>query len=247
MKENKKQNILLTGGTGKLGKKIIESGLFDNIYHPSSCELNILDFEAIKSFIELNRIDCVIHCAALARMSLCEKNPIEAINVNVIGTANIVSSIHLINSSCKLIYLSSDGVYACKDGNYSEDSPTEPYNIYGHTKLSAESLVKTLKRHLIVRTRFFDKNVIPFNESAVDIKTSSIEISALIKVLSTLLIKDILGVINVGEESKSDYERYIEFKPTLKKCLRSDIQERLEFNIASDASMNLDKLTEALK
>lgn len=54
-------NILITGGSGLLGSEIdISNGL-----KPSSRELNLLDYSALKKYIELNNISKIIHCAAI--------------------------------------------------------------------------------------------------------------------------------------------------------------------------------------
>ena len=44
-------------------------------------------------------------------------------------------------------------------GNYFENSRLSPYNVYGWTKLGSEIIIKTLNEYVIIRTRFFDKNV----------------------------------------------------------------------------------------
>ncbi len=69
-----KNNILLLGGTGTLGKTIIKSNLFKNLYHPSRKRLNILDKSKIENYLIKNKINIIIHCAALARVKECEKN-----------------------------------------------------------------------------------------------------------------------------------------------------------------------------
>ena len=69
-----KNRILITGGSGNLGRKIIESNLFKNIYYPTSRQINILNVKKLKKFIKKKKINLIIHCAALARMRECEKN-----------------------------------------------------------------------------------------------------------------------------------------------------------------------------
>ena len=76
------KNILLTGGNGILGSEIIKSKLFDNLLVPSENEVDITKPTSIDNYLSKNDIDFVIHSAALARMSLCEENPQEAIKIN---------------------------------------------------------------------------------------------------------------------------------------------------------------------
>ena len=89
----KSKKILLTGSHGELGSQIIKSRLFDNLLTPSKQELDITRSEIIDEYLSNNDIDFVIHCAAYARMTLCEEKPQEAIITNIIGTSNLVNSI----------------------------------------------------------------------------------------------------------------------------------------------------------
>ena len=68
--------------------------------------MDITDAISVQNFFDANKIKTVIHCAALARMGICEADPAKAINVNVNGTSNIVSSILSSNKNCKMIYIS---------------------------------------------------------------------------------------------------------------------------------------------
>lgn len=58
-------NILLTGGSGFIGKNILESFLAQkyNIIAPRHSELDLLNDSAVKGFFEKNKIDIVIHSA----------------------------------------------------------------------------------------------------------------------------------------------------------------------------------------
>lgn len=94
----KYKNILLTGGSGKLGIAIIKSGYFHNILAPSSKVLDLTNPSLVGKFFKYNKIDAIIHCAALARMIECENDPIKAMNVNMIGTFNLVKEVIKIKS-----------------------------------------------------------------------------------------------------------------------------------------------------
>ncbi len=59
------KNILLTGGSGFIGRNILESGLSRsyNILSPVHGELDLLDENSVEAYFKNNPIDAVIHCA----------------------------------------------------------------------------------------------------------------------------------------------------------------------------------------
>ena len=243
-------NILLLGGSGTLGSKIIKSKFFSNLKYPKKKMLNILNKKQIENYLIKKNIDLVLHCAALARVKDCEFDKNKAKKINIIGTHNIVKSILKIQKikkkDIKLVFISSDAVYASTRGNYKETDKTSPYNIYGLTKLKGEKIVKKLKNYMIIRTRFFDKKKIPFKYSAVNIYTSSLEVNKLVKYISMLVKKKFQGTINVGGPKISDYKNYKKYKKNLEPCDKSKILNELNFKIATDASLNVSKLKKIL-
>ncbi len=245
-----KSNVLLLGGSGTLGSKIIKSKLFPNLKYPKKKILNILNKKQIENYLIKKKINLVLHCAALARVKDCEFNKNKAKKINIIGTLNIVKSILKIQKmkkkDIKLVFISSDAVYASTKGNYKETDKTNPYNFYGLTKLKGEKIVKKLKNYIIIRTRFFDKRKIPFKYSAINIYTSSLEVNKLVKYISILIKKKFQGTINVGGPKISDYKQYKKYKKSLDPCDKSKILNELNFKIATNASLNISKLKKVL-
>ena len=241
-----KNNILLLGGSGTLGKAIIKSKLFKNLNHPSSKILDILNQNKIEEFLIKNKINTILHCAALARVKECEKNKKKAYKINVLGTHNVVKSIYNCskkhNIKIKIIFMSSDGVYSSTKGNYKENDKLRPYNYYGWTKLQGEKAVKKLKDYIIIRTRFFNKSKIKFDYAAKNIFTSALEVTILVKYINKIIKKNFNGIINIGGNKISDYKKYKKYKKNIKPCDKSKIFEKLNFKIATDASLNLKKL-----
>ena len=80
------KKILLIGGSGTLGSSIINSKIFKKLDAPKKRELNLLNKKNIKKFLK-KKYNTIINCAAVARMKECERNPSEAIKVNVFGGA----------------------------------------------------------------------------------------------------------------------------------------------------------------
>lgn len=248
------KNILLTGGTGKLGKAILSSGLFSSLLAPKREIFDITKPDTVRKFLESNPVDAVVHCAALARMGECHQNPVKAIETNIIGTGNLVNEIisqeKKLQKKIRFVHISTDGVYQGTRGHYSEEDASIPYNRYGWSKLGAECAVRLLNNFCIIRTSFFDPEDIKFETSAFDAYSSKITIHCLVRAVAKIIDSPFIGIVNIGSERKSDYERYKEFKPSVKPCKLSDILKTVPFPMAKDASMDVSlwkKIEEGLK
>lgn len=239
-------NILVLGGSGTLGSFIKKNSFFNKAYFPKKKKLNIKSELSLKNFIEKKNVKIIVNCAAIARMSKCEKDKKLAMKINVKGPENIVKAIKDINKNIILVHISSDAVYPSKHGHYKENTKLKPYNFYGKTKVLAEKKVKKLSKYMILRTRFFNKKKILFNHSATDSYSSSLEVNTLVKYIVLLIKKNFYGTINIGGRRTSDYNLYKKYKKNLKKCKRDDIQKKLKFEISKDASMDCSLLKKVL-
>lgn len=134
-----KRRILITGGSGFLGSRL---AFFlrerYNLLLPTHSELNVSREEAVRKYLDEQRPDVVIHCAALSNTWYCEQHPDESHRVNVQGTVRIAKACKLIGA--KLIFISSDQVYngTAISGALKENVALQPINRYGQHKLEAE-------------------------------------------------------------------------------------------------------------
>ena len=142
------KKVLITGGTGTFGKKMVKFLLNDTnckkIYVLSRDELkqsemqqelkfnNRLSFligdikDKERLIIAFSGIDYVIHAAAQKHVPSCEYNPFEAVKTNIIGAQNIIEAA-IFHKIEKVIALSTD-------------KAVEPVNLYGSTKNCMEKL-----------------------------------------------------------------------------------------------------------
>jgi len=144
-------HILIVGATGQLGSYLVSSGLFGNILTPTRKILNLCDTPSIKKYFQAHSFDAIIHTAAIARMRDCQKDPVSAMQTNLMGTCRLVEETlrkeKKMKKKIRYLYVSTDGVYPSTRGPYKESDPAIPYNHYGWTKLGAECAVHLLKDH----------------------------------------------------------------------------------------------------
>ncbi len=145
------KNILITGGTGSLGKKLTERIFkqWPNVNRlvifsrdeqkqfVMAQKYNAKEFPAIRFFVgdvrdrdrltrAMQGIDIVIHAAAMKHVHIAEYNPDEAVKTNISGAQNVI--------------------YACLETGVkdvvalSTDKACAPINLYGATKLASDKL-----------------------------------------------------------------------------------------------------------
>lgn len=145
------KQILVTGGSGFVAGAYIQKystkykmryTYFQNeVKFPKAwgCKLNLeSEVRMCELFSEL-RPNVVIHAAAMTNVAECEKDWQKTYDVNVRAT-------HDLNILCqeygaRIIYISTDMVFAGNRGNYEEQDETFPSTRYGKTKRMAEEIV----------------------------------------------------------------------------------------------------------
>ena len=197
-----KKKILITGGQGRFANILKESKLKLNLIFPSKKQLNILDIKSIERYIKKHRPKYLIHCAALSRpMKIHDADISKSIDLNIIGTANVVKICNQFN--IKLIYFSTGYVYPGIKGNYKETDSLLPINNYAWSKLGGECAVSMYKNSLILRITMCEK---PFlhKKAFYDIETNFMYHEDVVKIIPKILNK--FGIINVGGKTQSVYE-----------------------------------------
>ena len=235
-----KNKIVVTGGTGRFGK-VLKNHSSKKIYlFPSKKELIILKINSIKKYLKKKTPKYLIHLAGLSRpMSIHDTDIAKSINLNIVGTSNIVSACSLFK--IKVIYLSTNYVYPNVPGKYKEKDPVYPINNYAWSKLGGECAVQMYKNSLVIRACMTEY---PFVHKFAfsNMFTNFIFHKDFIKILEKVL--HIRGVLNIGGSAKSVYEFAKKTNPKVKKL---KTKTKNKFNMPLNSLMNLTKLNKILK
>ena len=227
--------IVVSGGNGRFAivlKKTVNS---KNYYFPSKSQMNILNISSLEKYLKLKKPKYFIHAAALSRpMSIHDKKISKSIDINIIGTCNVVKICEKLK--IKLIYFSTGYVYPGIKGNYSETDPLNPINKYAFSKLGGECAVKMYDNSLILRIIMCEKPFI-HKSAFYDVKTNFIFQNDVAKMIPKLLTKK--GIINVGGKIQTVYKFAKFYNSKIKKTSGRKI-------FPPNPSMNLKKLKKIL-
>ena len=235
-----KKKVVVTGGTGRFGKVLKNYNTKKTYLFPSKKELNILKINSIKKYLKKKKPKYLIHLAGLSRpMSVHDTNIEKSLNLNIIGTSNIVSACSLLK--IKVIFFSTNYVYPNAPGNYNEEDPVYPINNYAWSKLGGECAVQMYRNSLIIRACMTEY---PFIHKFAysNMFTNFIFHKDFIKILEKVL--HVRGILNIGGPSKSVYSFAKKNNPNIKKL---KLKSTKKINMPLNSLMNLTKLNKILK
>jgi len=148
-------NILVTGSNGQLGSEIRElSPLFEyNFFFTQRDSLDISKLDELQEYVEQNKIDVIVNCAAYTAVDKAESDEEAADIVNHLAVQKLAQISK--ENDIKLIHISTDYVF---DGAnfkpYVEEDITSPNGVYGKTKLDGEKAMLEInpENSIIIRT-----------------------------------------------------------------------------------------------
>jgi len=232
--------IVVTGGSGRFAQSLKKIKSKYNFIYPSAKSLNIVNLNSIKKFLKKEKPSSVLHLAGLSRpMIQHDKDISKSINLNIIGTANLVNICSELK--IKLIYFSTSYVYPGKKGNYKEHDPVLPWNNYAWSKLGGECAVQMYKNSLILRISMTEKPFI-HEKAFANVKMNFLYHEDLVKILIKIINKK--GIINVGGAPQTVYNFAKKYNPKVKKIF---VKKNSIYNYPLNPYMNLSKLRKIIK
>lgn len=220
--------IVITGGSGRFGSILQKRYKSDKLFYPNKKELNILSTKSIEKYLKKTKPKILIHLAGLSRpMKIHDNDIIKSINLNIIGTANIVKICSKLR--IKLIYFSTSYVYQGKKGNYKETDPILPFNNYAWSKMGGECSVQMYKNSLILRCCMTEK---PFvhKSALVNVKANFIFQDKIADVIFKIINKK--GILNIGGKIQSIYNFAKQHGNVKKSFLKKGFPKNPSMNIA---------------
>lgn len=164
--------VLVTGGAGYIGSHVVQqlvargehvvvidnlsTGFRDAVHGAKLVVGNVGDRGLVSRVLAEHRVDTVLHFAAhtVVPESVCD--PVKYYGNNTCNTCNLLACCSEAEVS-KFIFSSTAAVYGMTEaGVADEDTPTQPINPYGMSKLMSETMVRDLSaagalRHVILR------------------------------------------------------------------------------------------------
>ncbi len=107
--------------------------------------VDIRDLNSLVKIIKSEKPEFIFHLAAQAIVSISYTNPIETISSNVMGTANILEALRILNYRCNAIIITSDKAYDNVEQvwGYKEDDKMGGKDIYSGSKGAAELIINS--------------------------------------------------------------------------------------------------------
>jgi dTDP-4-dehydrorhamnose reductase len=225
--------IAVTGASGLLGLNLCLMAYPDHEVHGfvnshtlkdvpfPTVKCDLLDWRETRKNLDEIQPDWLIHCAALASVDDCERNPAEARKINAEVPAKL--SAYCAEKKIGLIHISTDAVFDGKMGGYVEEDKTNPLSVYAVTKLEAENQVLSVnQRAMVLRVNFYgfslsgDHSLAEFflnNLSAenqvngfVDVMFCPMYVRDLVDIIFQMMEKKLIGLYHiVSSECLSKY------------------------------------------
>lgn len=221
-----KKNILITGGTGFIGRNILESFLNEkyDFLAPTQQELDLIDTKNVSKYISEHNIDIIINCASYGIYGAKIQ---DIISKNLRMFFNIVYNLDKVE---KIIHLGSGSEYdrskpivKIKEEDFDQRIPKDDYGFY----------------------KYIDSKYIEKSDKIICLRLFSIygKYDANFKFIPDTIIKNLLKQdITINQNIVSDYLLVEDLMPILDYFISNNTKFK-SYNITSDESIDLIAIT----
>ena len=154
-------NTVVIGAKGFVGGYLVKE--LESAGHKVTAvdipEVNLLDRDSVDALLESAKPNYVVNLAAISSVGASWKDPVSTIQVNVVGTLNLLEAIAKNCPNAKTLLIGSAEEYAQKDTPLSESCDREASNPYGISKIAQENFAELYRKKYgmkIVCTRSFN-------------------------------------------------------------------------------------------
>lgn len=212
-KPTKMKRLLITGGTGFIGRNLCEKLIKHKVYSPTSMGLNLLDKKSVDSFFKMHKIDVVIHTALYAGP---QKKEFAADTIR----KNLAMFFNLINNKAsfkKMIFLGSGAEYNktrnivnIREEDFEESIPEDDYGMFKYTiSKYAEEVNNILDLRLFGVYGKYEDYTRRFISNAICQSICGLPITVRQNVFfDYLFVDDLVGVIDHFVSNNGKYKVY---------------------------------------
>jgi len=128
--------------------------MFDALDVASACRTqyaDVRDYECLANALDDADPDFVFHLAAQPLVRRSYGQPLETIQTNILGTANVLEAVRRRGRPCAMVVVTSDKCYESADHAHRETDPMGGHDIYSMSKGAAELVVSSYRRSFGLR------------------------------------------------------------------------------------------------
>lgn len=225
----------LDAGYQVSGSDIVENKLLSQ--GVTFYQANILDPEAVNGVIQKCVPDIVVNLAAISSVGISWRIPQKTIEVNVIGTLNILEVVKKLPALPKVLLVGSSEEYDISDAPMSEEQPIRANNPYGISKVTQERFATIYKEQYGLKIYY----VRPFNHTGVGQRDTFV-LPSFCKQVAEIEKTGKPGTIKVGNlEAMRDFSHVKDIVRAYRMVVESD-ENDIVFNIGSGEVHSLKNL-----